>query len=50
MCGSTYFGRLTAHHQEHRTALGAGDILPDRDQQRVSRFYTTVKQEAVNAV
>ena len=24
-CGSTYFGRLQAHHQEHTTALGASD-------------------------
>ena len=23
MCGSTSFGRLPAHHQEHTTALGA---------------------------
>ena len=23
MCGSTYFGRLSAHHQERTTALGA---------------------------
>jgi len=23
MCGSTCFGRLPAHHQEHTTALGA---------------------------
>jgi len=23
MCGSTCFGRLLAHHQEHTTALGA---------------------------
>jgi len=23
MCGSTCFGRLPAHHQEHTTAIGA---------------------------
>jgi hypothetical protein len=23
MCGSTCFGRLPAHHQEHKTTLGA---------------------------
>jgi len=26
MCGSTCFGRLPAHHQEHTTALGASGI------------------------
>jgi hypothetical protein len=26
MCGSTRFGRLPAHHQEHTTALGASDF------------------------
>jgi len=47
MCGSTCFGRLPAHHQEHTTALGASVLtvgallvvvwwvinLPDHDQQ-----------------
>jgi len=50
MCGSTCFGRLPAHHQEHTTALGAGDNLPEYDQQRASRFSPTVKPGAVNAV
>ena len=27
MCGSTCFGRLPAHHQEHTTALGASGAL-----------------------
>jgi hypothetical protein len=26
VCGSTYFGRLPAHHQEHTTALGASGL------------------------
>jgi hypothetical protein len=26
MCGSTCFGRLRAHHQEHATALGASGL------------------------
>jgi len=26
MCGSTCFGRLPAHHQEHTTALGASGL------------------------
>jgi len=62
MCGSTCFGRLPAHHQEHKTALGAsgfivgngwslvGRGLPDHDQQRSSRFSPTVKPEAPSAV
>jgi hypothetical protein len=27
MCGSTCFGRLSAHHQEHTTALGASGVI-----------------------
>jgi len=65
MCGSTCFGRLPAHHQEHTNALGASGLtvgekrlektefphnLPDHDQQRSSRFSPTVKPEAFNAV
>jgi len=61
MCGSTWFGRLTAHHQGHTTALGASDFTvgrkrlgrccrPDHDQQRSSCFLPTVKPEAPSAV
>jgi hypothetical protein len=63
MCGSTCFGRLPAHHQEHTTALGASGItvrergwsvvgrgLPEHDQQRSSRFTPTVIPEAPSAV
>ena len=65
MCGSTCFGRLPAHHQEHTTALGASGLtageqrlercwswsgLPDHDQQHSSRFSPTVKPEAPSAV
>jgi len=56
MRGSTCFGRLPAHHQDHKTALEAsgcdlaGYNLPDHDQQRFSRSYPTVKPEAPIAV
>ena len=30
MCGSTCFGRLPAHHQEHTTALGASGFTVGR--------------------
>jgi hypothetical protein len=52
MCGSTCFGRLSAHHQERTTALGASGLtdgeknLPDRDQQRSNLHAPTVKPEA----
>jgi len=65
MCGSTCFGRLPAHHQEHTTALGASGItvrggwsvvgrgladLLDHDQQHSSRFSPTVKPKAPSTV
>jgi len=30
MCGTTCFGRLSAHHQEHTTALGASGFMLER--------------------
>jgi hypothetical protein len=63
MCGSTFFGRLSAHYQERTTALGAsgftvgawrlerlGRGLADHDQQRSNRHAPTVKPEAPSAV
>ena len=63
MCGSTCFGRLPAHHQEHTTALGASGFTvgekrlerfwswsADHYQQRFSRFSPTVKPQASSAV
>jgi hypothetical protein len=63
MCGSTCFGRLSAHHQERTTALGASGFtagvllvvvwqvnLPDHDQQRSNRQAPVVKPEAPSAV
>jgi hypothetical protein len=63
MCGSTCFGRLSAHHQKRTTALGASDFTVgkwrlercwswsgDRDQQRSNRHAPTVKPEAPSAV
>jgi len=66
MCGSTSFGRLPAHHQDHTTALVASGLtvgeerlerrglagynLPDHDQQRSSRSSPTIKPEAPSAV
>ena len=62
MCGSTCFGRLPAHHQEHTAALGASGFTAevwrlercwswsaDHDQQHSRRFSTTVKPEAPSA-
>ena len=57
MCGSTCFGRLSAHHQERTTALGAsgftvGEWRLERclswshDQQRSDRHAPTVKPKA----
>jgi hypothetical protein len=35
MCGSTCFGRFSAHHQEHKTALGAtGFIVGEKQLKR----------------
>ena len=63
MCGSTCFGRLNAHHQEHTTALGASGFTVgewwlercwswpgDHGQQRSNRHSPTVKPEAPSAV
>jgi len=36
MCGSTCFGRLPAHHQEHTTALGASGFTVG--EKRLKRF------------
>ena len=38
MCGSTCFGRLPAHHQEHTTALGASGLTVR--QQRLERCWS----------
>ena len=59
MCDSTCFGRLSAHHQEHATALEplvvpletgcwsvVGRGLPDHDQQRSNSLSLTVLPEA----
>jgi len=62
MCGSTCFGRLPAHHQEHTNTLAASGItvrerrsercwswsgsLVDHDQQRSDRLSLTVIPEA----
>jgi hypothetical protein len=59
MCGSTCFGRLRAHNQEHTTVLGFPGFsvvgrgladLADHDQKRSSRFSPTVKPETPSAV
>jgi hypothetical protein len=66
ICGSTCFGHLPAHHQEHATALGAsGSTIrrkqmercwswfgpqPDHDQKRSIRFLLMVEPEAPSAV
>jgi hypothetical protein len=66
MCGSPCFGRLSAHHQESTTALGASGFTfkrggssvlgrglagrPDHDQQRYYHHAPTIKSEAANAV
>jgi hypothetical protein len=63
MCGSTCFGRLPAHHQEHTAALGAsgstfGRKRPERcwswsgqtTTNNSSRFLPKVEPEAPNAV
>jgi len=63
MCGSTCFGRLSAHHQEplvlmlesgDSSVVGRGlagyDNLPDYDQQRSNRHSPTVKPEAPSTV
>jgi len=57
MCGSTCFGRLPAHHQEHTTALGASGFTvgekrlercvlwsTDHNTQRYSRPFQRQKQ------
>jgi hypothetical protein len=36
MCGSTCFGRLPAHHQEHTAALGASGLTVG--EKRLERF------------
>ena len=49
MCGSTCFGRLPAHHQEHTTTLGASGFTVGEkrlEQKGSSRFSPTVKPEA----
>jgi hypothetical protein len=64
MCGSTCFGRLSAHHQERTTALGASGFfvgawwlercwswsLTDHDQQRSNHHVPAVELEAPRAV
>jgi len=55
MCGSTYFRRFLAHHQELTTALAGGSSvvgrgLADNDQQPCYRHAPTVKPEAATAV
>jgi hypothetical protein len=64
MCSSTCFGRLSAHHQERTTALGASGftvgalvvavllvmVWPGHDQKRSIRHVPTVKPEAPNTV
>jgi len=53
MCGSTFFGRLAARHQEHTTALGASLLtVGEKWLERCwsSRFSPTVKPEAPNAL
>jgi len=37
MCGSTCFGRLPAHHQEHTTALGASGFTV---REKLQRFWS----------
>jgi len=59
MCGSTCFGRLSAHRQERTIALGASDftvgallvvVRPDHDQQHCYHHAPTVKPEAPSAI
>ena len=63
MRGSTCFGRLPAHHQEHTIALGAFGFTveawrlqrcclwsADHDQQRSNCHASEVKPEAPSAV
>jgi hypothetical protein len=63
MCGSTCFGRLSAHHEERRTALEAPGFTvgawrlegfwswsADYDQQRSKRHAPMVKPRAPSAV
>jgi len=38
MCGSTGFGRLPAHHQEHITALGASGLTTEQ-QRLLAQLY-----------
>ena len=63
MCVSTCFGRLSAHHQERTTALGASGFTSeawqlercwswsaDHKQQRCNRHASTVKPKAPSAI
>jgi len=63
MCGSTCFGRLPAHHQDHTTALGTSGFTAgeqwlehcwswsqDHDQQRSNHCSPAVKPEVPSAV
>jgi len=47
MCGSACFGRLSAHHQEHTTALGASGFTVGA---LLANNAPTVKPEAPSAV
>jgi hypothetical protein len=37
LCGSTCFGRLPTHHQEHTTALGASGLTVGEHQQQLNQ-------------
>jgi hypothetical protein len=56
MCGAIHFGRLTTHHQERTTSLGASGFtvgarqVPDHDQQHSNCHAAMVKPEAPSAV
>jgi hypothetical protein len=44
MCGSTCFGRLPAHHQEHTTALGASGLTVG-EQRLIKHFALKITQK-----
>jgi hypothetical protein len=46
MCGSTCFGRLPAHHQEHTTTLGASDFTVG--ERRLERCWSWSGQTTTN--